>query len=168
MKRLILILGPNGVGKSTASAVLLSRIPGSAYIESDSLRMMNPGSFSEEAIFVQKRNILALMRNYLSASFINNIIFPYGLHGHRKKLLDEILSELHSDYNFEVYTVLLTCTEEENIRRMKNDSRDEERIRRAITNTRAIYYEVDCQKIDVTNLTPEVTAERIIECLQIQ
>lgn len=144
MKRLILILGPNGVGKSTASAVLLSRIPGSVYIESDSLRMMNPGSFSEEAIFVQKRNILALMRNYLSASFINNIIFPYGLHGHRKKLLDEILSELHSDYNFEVYTVLLTCTEEENIRRMKNDSRDEERIRRAIANTRAIYDEVDC------------------------
>jgi thymidylate kinase len=166
MKRLILILGPNGVGKSTVSTILLSRMPGSAYIESDTLRMINPGTFNEEAIFVQKRNMLSLMRNYMSASFINDIIFPYGLHGHRKRLLDEILSELHSDYEFDVYTILLTCTEEENIRRMKNDGRDEERIRRALANTRAIYDDLDFPRIDATGLTPDETAEHILKVIK--
>jgi hypothetical protein len=141
-------------------------MPGSAYIESDALRMINPGTFSEEAIFVQKRNILALMRNYLSASFIKNIIFSYGLHGHRKRLLDEILSELHSDYEFDVYTILLTCTEEENIRRMKNDGRDEERVRRALANTRAIYDDLDFPRIDATGLTPDDTAGQILRVIK--
>ena len=42
MKNLIIILGPNGVGKSTVSAALMRILPNCAYIDSDSLRMMNP------------------------------------------------------------------------------------------------------------------------------
>lgn len=165
MKKLILILGPNGVGKSTTSAALLKMLPNSAYIDSDSLRMMNPAR-GEEVISVQKQNILALMRNYLKASFVEYVIFPYGYHAHRKTMLGDMISELKAEFEFEIITILLTCCEEENIRRMKNDGRNDERITYSIENTGTIFDGLDCPKIDTTELTPEQTAERMIEILK--
>lgn len=165
MKKLILILGPNGVGKSTASAALLKNLPNSAYIDSDALRMMNPAR-GEEVIAVQKQNILALMRNYFSASFVEHVIFPYGYHAHRKKMLEDMIVEMKAEFEFEIITVVLTCCEDENIRRMKTDGRNEERISHSIENTRTIFDGLDCPKIDTTSLTPEQTAERMIEILK--
>ncbi len=162
MKKLILILGPNGVGKSTASAALLKILPNSAYIDSDSLRMMNPAR-GDEVIAVQKQNILALMRNYFSASFVEYVVFPYGYHAHRKKMLEDMLEEPKAEFNFEVITILLTCSEKENVRRMQNDGRNEERISYSIENTRTFFDGLDCPKIDTTGLTPEQTAERMID-----
>lgn len=78
MKTLLLILGPNGVGKSTASAELLRLLPKSGYIESDTLRMIHSAPDNHSLIAVQKLNILALMRHYFAAPFIDTVIFPYG------------------------------------------------------------------------------------------
>lgn len=165
MKKLFLILGPNGVGKSTASAALLKILPDSAYIDSDALRMMNPAR-GDEVIAVQKQNILALMRNYLSSSFAEYVIFPYGYHAHRKKLLEDMLDELKAEFEFKVITILLTCSENENVRRMQNDGRKDERIAYSIENTRTIFDGLDCPKIDTTGLTPEQTAERMIKMIR--
>ena len=63
MKKLIIILGPNGVGKSTASGELLQILPNSAYIDSDTLRMINPAAHTDESIELHKRNILSLIKN---------------------------------------------------------------------------------------------------------
>lgn len=165
IKRLIVILGPNGVGKSTASAALLKILPNSAYIDSDALSMVNPRANSDELIALQKANILAVTRNYFAADIIDDVIFPYGLHGHRKKLLDDILRELSSDISFELHTILLFCNEYENIRRMKADGRDDSRIKRALDNTREIYVGLDLLKIDVTALSPEQTAKEILKVI---
>lgn len=166
MKRLILILGPNGVGKSTASAELLRLLPGSAYIDSDTLRMTHPAEFTEDSIALQKANILAVMRNYFASSFIENVIFPYGLHGHRQKLLEELLSELHHDFTVSLFPIILVCNEEENIRRMESDGRNKEQIKRAIEKTRAIYDNIAYPKINTTHLTPEQTAHELIRHMQ--
>lgn len=165
MKKLILILGPNGVGKSTASAALLKVLPNSAYIDSDALRMMNPAS-GDEVITVQKLNILALMRNYLSASFVEYVIFPYGCHAHRKQMLEDMIGELKTEFEFDVITILLTCCEDENVRRMRTDGRNEERIAYSIENTRTISDRLDCPRIDTTDLTPEQTAEKIFAIIK--
>lgn len=165
MKKFILILGPNGVGKSTASAALLKMLPNSAYIDSDSLRMMNPAR-GEEVISVQKQNILALMRNYFKTSFVEYIIFPYGYHAHRKTMLEDMLDELKTEFEFEVIAILLTCSEDENVRRMKNDGRNDERITYSIENTRTIFDGLDCPKIDTTELTPEQTVEQMLKIIK--
>lgn len=166
MKKLILIIGANGIGKSTASVEILRHLTGSAYIDSDACRQFNTKSgFNEEAIELQKNNLILLMKYYFAASFIQYIIFPYGFHGHRKKLFDEMIRELRKDIKFEICIILLICDEAENIRRMKADNRDADRIRRAIENTRSIYDTLDIPRIDVTNLTPEQTAIKIIETL---
>ncbi|MHB1153300.1 MAG: AAA family ATPase [Eubacteriales bacterium] len=167
MKKLILILGANGIGKSTVSAEILRHLTDSAYIDSDACRQFNAQSgFNEEAIELQKNNLISLMKNYFAASFIQYIIFPYGFHGHREKLFDDMIHELRKSMNFEICTILLVCDESENIHRMKADNRDADRIRRAVENTRSIYDKLDFPRIDVTNLTPEQAAIKIIEMLE--
>lgn len=165
MKKLILILGANGIGKSTVSAELLRRLPNSAYIDSDWCRMMNPAQFTDETIAVNRKNILDLMINYFSCSTVQNVIFPYGLHGHRKQLLDDLLCVLRRKFEFQLFIVVLVCDEAENIQRMKADGRDEERIMRGVKNTRAIYDKLDYPKIKVTNLTVSETAEEILKSI---
>ena len=129
MKRLILLCGANGIGKSTASAELMKRLPHSSYIDSDYCRMTNPPIFNEELIRLNYKNILAMMENSFACGEIQNVIFPFGFHGHRKQLFDVLLEELRQKgISFKLVPVLLYCGEEENGRRARADGRDEEDV----------------------------------------
>ncbi len=166
MKRLILLCGANGIVKSTASAELMKRLPHSSYIDSDYCRMTNPPIFNEELIRLNYKNILAMMENSFACGEIQNVIFPFGFHGHRKQLFDALLEELRQKgISCELVPVLLYCGEEENVRRARADGRDEERIRRGIRNSRAVYENVDYPRIDVTDMTAEETAEEILKLI---
>lgn len=166
MKRLILLCGANGIGKSTASAELMKRLPHSSYIDSDYCRMTNPPIFNEELIRLNYKNILAMMENSFACGEIQNVIFPFGFHGHRKQLFDALLEELRQKgISFELVPVLLYCGEEENVRRARADGRDEERIRRGIRNSRVVYENVNYPRIDVTDMTAEETAEEILKLI---
>jgi len=168
MKKLIVILGANGIGKSTVSADFLRRLSNSAYIDSDYCRMMNPSALTEETIAVNKKNIHDLILNYFDCSTVQNVIFPYGLHGHRKQLFEDLLNELKQNIEFKFCPILLVCDEAENVRRMKADGRDDERIKRGVINTHAIYDEYDYPRIDVTNLTVSETVDMILKILEVK
>lgn len=164
MKRLLLLCGANGIGKSTASAELLKKLPHSAYVDSDYCRMTNPPIFNEELIRLNYKNILAMMENSFACGEIQNVIFPFGFHGHRKQLFEALLEELRQKgIRFELVLVLLYCELEENIRRARADGRDEERIRRGISYSRIVYENTDYPRIDVTGLTAEETADAILK-----
>ena len=164
MKRLIVICGANGVGKSSVSSKLLELLPNSAYVDSDWCRKINPFDFTAEAADVAKKNILSLMRNYFDCPQVQNVIFPYGFHGRRKEIYESLICELRKEINFELCPVILYCSEVENINRMLNDNRDEARITRALINTRSIYDEYEYPKIDVTNLS---ISDTVIEIMKI-
>lgn len=168
MKNLIIILGANGVGKSTTAAELMRILPNSAFIDSDSLRMMNPAGNSAELIQIQKSNILAVMGNYFFSDMIEHVIFPYGIHGHRKQLLEEIIGDISEKFDIEIFTIVLACSEAENIRRMKIDNRDDERIKRALLFSRPAYDQIDHLKLDTTALTPREAAWAIIDSLNLK
>ncbi len=46
MKRLIVIVGPNAVGKTTTAKCLVDKLPKTAYVDSDWCRFMNPFRFT--------------------------------------------------------------------------------------------------------------------------
>ena len=167
MKKLVLVCGANGIGKSTACKNLVEVFPSSAYIDSDYCRYMNPFSFREEEIKVIVSNISNMMINYFELSTIDNVIFQYGFHGVRKQIFNEILGVLDKQQiKYEFCPILLTCSLEENIRRMQNDNRDSERINRAITNTRSIYDELNYPRLNITQLSPEEIAIKMKEIIE--
>lgn len=168
MKKLIIILGANGIGKSTAAAELMRILPNSAFVDSDSLRMMNPGGNSAELIQIQKANIITVMSNYFRSDMIENVIFPFGIHGHRERMLEEIISSISEKFEVKIFKIVLVCNESENIRRMKLDNLDEERIKRALKFSRPVYDELDLVKLDISELTPRQAALDIIDTMKLQ
>lgn len=167
-KRLILICGPNGVGKSSTSKELVKQLDKSAYIESEWCRIINPFAFNDETIKIIQSNISSMMINYFQCSFIENVIFPYGFHGPRKQIFEGIINILkENDIAYQFCPIVLTCDKEENIKRMQNDNRDEDRIQRALVNTRNIYNTYTYPKIDSTELSIEETIHKINDILTI-
>lgn len=166
MKRLILICGPNGVGKSTVCRELTGRLGHTAFIDSDACRFMVPFSFSQEEVSVILSNISTMMINYFGLSTVSNVLFQYGFHGVRKAIFDRILktvSEAGVQYAF--CPVILHCSLEENIRRMREDGRDPDRINRAVSHTRALYDAYPFPRIDTTGMSVSQTVEAVMKVL---
>lgn len=152
MKKLILIIGPNGVGKTTTAKILLQKLSKCAYVDADWCRVINPFPFTDATKYAVNRNIYSLFKNYLLCEDIEYVIFPYGFHGERKQIFEQVISSLREDgISFEICPVILKCCKEENIRRTINDGRDMERIERGIKNTFHFYDEYIVN--DINNCT---------------
>lgn len=163
-KKLITIVGPNGVGKSTTSRALLQICPHSAYVDSDWCRAINPFKFTNITKKTVTDNIYCLLRNYLLCDDIETVIFPYGFHGERKAIYDEVVARMRNDeIEFETHIAVLKCTYDENVQRASNDARDIERVERGMANTFYFYDALDFPHIDTTSLQPYQVAERIKE-----
>lgn len=67
MKKLILILGPNGVGKTTTAKILLQKLSKCAYVDADWCRAMNPFPFTDATKYAVTQNIYSLFKNFQSA-----------------------------------------------------------------------------------------------------
>lgn len=164
MKKLILIIGPNGVGKTTTAKALLQKMSKCAYVDADWCRAINPFPFTDATKYTVSRNIYSLFKNYLLCKDIEYVIFPYGFHGERKQIYEQVIGWLREGgIKFEICPVILKCSKEENIRRSEQDGRDPERIERGMKNTFAFYDEYPYPCIDSTCQPPEQVAEEIIK-----
>lgn len=166
MKRLIVIVGPNAVGKTTTAKYLVDKLPKTAYVDSDWCRFMNPFPFTEVTKQTVTKNMYDILHNYLVCEEIENVIFTYSWHGERKKIYDTLISQLKRDkIKLEEHIVILKCSAEENLSRAENDGRDIMRIERGMKNTFSFYDEYDYPSIDSTNMSTNEVAERIIELI---
>lgn len=163
MKRLVLICGPNGVGKTTLTKALNKRLMNSALVEPEWCRMINPFYFDDEINQLTISNMTHLLRSYLSCSSIEYVIFNYGFHGPRRMIYDQVMGNL-KDLEFQFIPIIVTCEEKENINRMIEDERDEERIKRALT-IRGMYDDLGYPVIDTTKLTVGETVEIVVEII---
>jgi len=161
MKKLIFICGANGIGKTTICKQLLCKIEGSAYVDSDTLRMINPNVLDDRTIPAVSANISCIIKNYFMCPAVENVFFSYGFHGRRKEVFSIVMSSLEN-MEYEFCPVLLECGESENIRRMKCDGRDEERICRGVDISRKAFDGVDYPMLDITNLSVDEAVCEII------
>ena len=166
MKRLIVIIGPNAVGKTTTARCLVEKLPQTAYVDSDWCRFMNPFQFTEITKQTVTKNMYDMLHNYLVCEEIENVIFTYSWHGDRKEIYDNLITRLKSDgIEFEEKIVVLKCSKEENISRAEKDGRDRIRIERGMENTFSFYDMYDYPRIDSTDMSVNEVAERIIELM---
>ncbi len=161
MKDLLFLCGPNGIGKTTICRSILSRLPGSAYVDSDGCRMMNPFVLDETTIPMIAKNMSGLIGNYLACDAVQTVIFSYGFHGRRKEVFDRVMSALPMrELRFAPFALI--CGEEETLRRMKADGRDVDRMESALKIPRNAFLDIEYPQIDITDLSADEAATRII------
>ena len=162
MKKLLVILGPNGVGKSTTAKKFVELNEKTAYLDAEWCRALNPFALTEATKQVVKENMYCLLRNYLYCNEINTVVFPYGWHGDRRQIYEEVVERLRNDgIDFTEYVIILKCSEKELLRRALQDGRCEERVKRGMESTFNFYDGFDYPIIDTTDMTPLQVVENI-------
>lgn len=162
MKNLLFLCGPNGIGKTTISKEIVVSLPGSAYVDSDPCRYMNPFVLNDETIPTIAKNITDLIMNFMNCPTVQNVVFSYGFHGRRKEIFDIVMKNM-AQINHNFIPFLLWCSIDENIKRMNMDNRSAERIQVSLMKSRSAYDDVIYPKIDITDLSVPEASRHIME-----
>lgn len=162
MKKLIVIVGPNGVGKTTTAMRMKEQYSKTAFVDSDWCRSINPFTLTDITKKTVIANLYCLLRNYLLCEEINTVIFTYSWHGERKEIYDNLIKHLLNDgIEFQEIIIILKCSESENRKRALTDNRDIERIERGMKNTFSFYDKFQYPCIDTTHMTVLQVVEQI-------
>lgn len=161
MKKLYLVGGTMGVGKTTTCQILKKKLPNAVFLDGDWCWDSDPFQVTEETRAMVLDNICHLLNNFLHCSAYDHVIFGWVMH--QQSILDEILARLDVD-GCEVRTVSLVCTAEALERRLRRDVdaglRTEDVIGRSVARI-GLYQSLDTVKIDVSDVTAEEAAMRI-------
>lgn len=160
MKKLILISGTMGVGKTSTCQELQNILQPSVWLDGDWCWHMNPWSFSDENKKMVTDNIHHLLNSYLHNSYFEYIIFSWVMH--KQEIIDLVLSKLDLQ-DTQVYTFSLMCNENTLKSRILNDSkRDFTHFENHHLN---MYHSIDSIKIDTSDKSIKEVALEISEVI---
>lgn len=165
MKKLIVINGTMGVGKTTICKELYKSLDKAVWLDGDWCWMMNPWIVNEENVKMVENNITYLLRSFLTNSTFEFIIFNWVLH--REEILNDLLERL-SDLEFKIERITLISSEASLRQRMELDSRTQEQIDFSIERSR-FYEKMNSKKIDTSETSIEEIVRRvkgIINCIE--
>ncbi len=161
MKKLFLIGGTMGIGKSTVSQFLKYKLPNSVFLDGDWCWDAHPFLVTEETKEMVMQNICLMLNNFLKCSAYENVIFCWVMH--EQAIINEIVSRLNTD-NCHIVAVSLVCSEKELIRRLQKDIiagiRTPDVIERSIARI-PLYQQLDTIKIDTSGKIAEAIANEI-------
>lgn len=160
-KKLYLIGGPMGVGKTAVSRCLKETLDNSVFLDGDWCWDASPFQVTEETKAMVLDNICHVLNNFLDCPVYENVIFCWVMH--RQDILDTILGRLHRE-KCRVVCVSLLCEEKILARRLSRDIRNGLRIKEIIERSLSylpLYAELATEKIDVSDIPPEEAAMRI-------
>ena len=157
-KRLIMIAGPAGIGKTVVCKELFKNINGSAWLDADWCWMVNPypGKTPEQKTYSEKA-FGYILDGYFNDCNTHTVLFCWLMHSDFmfKLVTDRILYT-----NYDLIKISLVCDEQEHIRRLIADNRREEQIMNHDSMKK--YRALDAHIIDTTNLTIKDTVNRIL------
>ncbi|MFD1174912.1 AAA family ATPase [Paenibacillus puldeungensis] len=165
MKKLIMINGTMGVGKSEVSRQLLKIMTPGVWLDGDWCWNMNPFVVSDENKEMVLDNICYLLKAFLQNTGYEYIIFCWVIH--QEDIFDQLLTRL-IEVEFELYKISLICSKKALTSRLQNDVnagiRTPDVIERSIPRL-ALYRHMDTHKIDVSDITAEQAAQEIKQFL---
>lgn len=162
MKRLYMIGGTMGVGKTATCQILKQKLDNSVFLDGDWCWDMHPFQVTQETKKMVLENIAFLLNNFIHCPAYENIIFCWVMH--EQDIIDDILSRLDTaGCQFDV--ISLVCSEEVLRKRLQKDV--DMGIRTADVMPRSLarvpmYEKLDTVKINVSSLSPEQAAEMVI------
>ena len=110
MKKLYLIGGPMGVGKTAVGQELKRKLSRSVFLDGDWCWDANPFQVTAETQKMVLENICFLLNQFIRCSAYEHIIFCWVMH--EQSIIDGILSNLETT-NCEIKAISLLCAEDE-------------------------------------------------------
>jgi len=166
MKKLIIINGTMGVGKSTICSILNDSLMPSVYLDGDWCWKMNPFVVSDENKEMVIDNITYMLKSFLNNTGLEYIIFCWVIH--QEAIFEQILERLDGKI-FDLYKITLVCDEKalENLLQndIKNGFRKGDIIGKSIERL-PLYENMDTIKLDTTYITPYAAAEKIMSIVK--
>jgi broad-specificity NMP kinase len=164
-KKLIIINGTMGVGKTETCSLLNKCLQNSVWLDGDWGWMINPFTVNDENIKMVEDNLKHLLRNFLTNSSIDYVLFNWVLH--TEEGFDLVLSWVE-DLEYDLIKITLTCSEEELKRRLVKDieknKREESIINKSVERLR-MYDKLDTIKLDTSKLNIKDNVNEIIRII---
>ncbi len=165
MKRLIMVNGTMGVGKTATCNELKKWLPKTVFLAGDWCWDMHPFVVTEETKAMVLENICFLLNRFLACSEYENIIFCWVMH--EQSIVDAVLSALDIR-DVCVKRFSLIADRASLTHRLDLDIQNG--IRTADVKQRSFqrmenYYAQDTEEIDVSSITATQAAERIMNRL---
>jgi broad-specificity NMP kinase len=162
MKKLIIINGAMGVGKSYTCKELNKRLLNSVWLDGDWCMMMNPLNFTTENTKMFLDNTIYLLRNFLSNLTLDYVIYSWVFP--REDMLNYIVKEVY-DTGFEMKKISLICSNDKLEERMIMAGRDSNTIEKSLIYQDAIRL-MDTIKVDTTELKEDETMEKVLKIIK--
>lgn len=163
MKKIYIIGGTIGVGKTTVSKELKNRLHKCVFLDGDWCWDMNPFVVNDETKVMVMDNICYVLNNFIHCSVYENIIFCWVLH--EQGIIDSILSKLDIQ-NLIIINISLLCKEKalrERIQKdIDNQLRSNDVLERSIERIH-LYDKLNTIKIDVSEKTVTDTVNEIMQ-----
>ena len=163
MKKLYLIGGTMGVGKTTTCQVVKTKLDKSVFLDGDWCWDMHPVVVNKETQKLVLNNICTLLNNDIKCNIFKNIIFCWVMH--EQSIIDDILSRLDLN-DVKVIAISLVCQKEALEKRIQKDI--DQGIRKPDVLARSVerlemYQKLNTYKIDVSNKKIEEIVKEIIK-----
>lgn len=162
MKKLVIINGTMGIGKSTVCRKLLLSTEKSVWLDGDWCWMMNPFKVNEFNKKMVLENITFMLGKFISNPDFETIFFCWVIH--LESLFEEILNCLDTD-NLRIIKITLLCSENELRRRMIEDGRNPAVIEKSVERL-TNYEKLHTKKIDTTDKNVDLVVSEIRDIIK--
>ncbi len=167
-KKLIMIGGPMGIGKTTAGEALSLRLPRCAFLDGDWCWTWRPDCVNDETKALAESNIRHMLNAYLKSDTYENIVFVWVMH--LQKIWDDLLEGLDLS-GCELGCFALTAGKEAFSERFLKDVRSGKRKEEDLEPAWArmgLYNDVQAVKISTDGKLPDEVAEAILRAMEAQ
>lgn len=163
MKKLYLIGGTMGVGKSATCQILKEKLDNSVFLDGDWCWDMHPFQVNAETKEMVMDNICYLLGRFIQCSVYDHIMFCWVMH--QQAIIDDILDRLDTT-GCTVHAISLVCNEQALKARLQKDVaagiRQEDVVERSVERI-PLYDKLNTVKVDVSHITAEQAADLIME-----
>lgn len=153
MKRLYIVGGTMGVGKTAVCQQLKMDLPNSVFLDGDWCWDASPFQVTDETKYMVTDNICYLLNNFLHCSAYENVIFCWVMH--QQAIIDSIVEKLDTQ-NCDVKCISLIANEANLRKRLTQDVesgiRAEDVIERNVARI-PMYDTLNTMKIDTNEKT---------------
>jgi cytidylate kinase len=163
VKKVVIINGPIGVGKTTVGKLLCNRLDKSAFIDGDWCFDLHPFIANKETKDMAIDNIVHMINNYLNCSHCDYVVFSWVMD--KKDVYQKIIENIQRE-DIQLYEITLNCTEVALVDRWQKDILCDWRVDEwlNISKKSLRYFEgLDTILIDTSNKSALDVAEKINE-----